>query len=176
MEKILAGRIPDGMILVKKGGRPKADARNIAVLMTRQWRTKILKERVKQADAWILDHWSSRNGMTEESSIRRAIRAAKGGPLNGYEIDRLPNSYEPLTGKCFFDGPVTFEAYKYPLMNGAIVWVWREGMKNAGQYIVDNPQVEFVIVDEIKQLTDEERKRVPARRKFPPRPCLGDRK
>jgi len=175
MEKFLFEHLPDGMILVKKGGRPRADARNIAVLMTRLWRTKILNESVKQADAWILDHWHFRNGITEESTIRRAIRAAEGGPLSGYEISRVPNSYAPLTSECFFDGPVIFEAFKHPRMNGDNVWFWKERMKNAVPYTLKLPRVKFVVVDEIWPLSVDERALVPERKRYPLPLCLEDR-
>lgn len=175
MEKMFSGHLPDGMILVKKGGRPRADARNIAVLMTRLWRTNILNESVKQADAWILDHWHFRNGITEESTIRRAIRAAEGGPLAGYEIRRLPNSYAPLTTETFFDGPVIFQAAKHPMMNGDNVWFWKERMKNAVPYKLKLPRIKVVLVDEIKPLSADERSLVPERRHVPLPPCLEDR-
>lgn len=161
-----SNKIPTGMVLIKKGGRPKADARNLAVYLTRVWRTEILGEQVKQADAWILNHWGNANGITEESTIRRAIRAAKDGPMVDHWITREPNFYDPRTSFGIFDGPVLYQVYPIDekCINGATVWTWKEGMRHAHQYILDNPRVTFVVVDKLPQRSEKELAALPARR------------
>lgn len=166
--------IPAGMVLIKKGGRPKADARNLAVYLTRVWRTEILGEQVKQADAWILDHWGNSNGITEESTIRRAIRAAKEGPMIDHWIIRHANFYDPRTALGIYEGPVIYEVFPVDekCVNGATVWTWKEGMKYAHQYTLNAPQINFVLVDELPQLSEEELAALPTRRPSPPLPGL----
>ena len=139
--------IPDGMVLVKKGGRPKSDARNIAVLMTRIWRTEILGESKKNSDAWTLEHWGNKNGISEDSTIRRAIRAAEAGPLLGYIFFRMSTVYDPRTGNMNFDGKVRIEARQDEPQIGSMVWTWRESLKTASSYVLDVPQFTFVEVN-----------------------------
>jgi hypothetical protein len=139
--------IPDGMVLIKKGGRPRSDARNVAILLTRLWRTELLHEPVKRADEWILNHWQGRNGITEESTIRRAIRAANEGPLKNYMFYRVSSSYDSSTGAMEFAGPVKVQCSDNEMTRGSTVWTWDEGMKAANSYTLGPPHVEFVVVD-----------------------------
>ena len=144
--------IPEGMVLIKKGGRPRSEARNIAVFMTRLWRTELLGESVKAADAWILDHWKSRNGITEESTIRRAIRAAKDGPLRSAVLYRVASSFNPATGEFNFnvDAPIKIQMLDDEPMIGSTVWTWTEGAKYASAHKLESEKIEFVVVDDFE--------------------------
>lgn len=148
MDMDLRTGIPDGMVLVKKGGRPKSDSRNIAIFMNRLWRTEILGESVKAADSWILEHWKNRNGITEESTIRRAIRAAKSGPLRDAIMYRVYDRFNPAKGEFVFDSnvPAKFQIFDNEPLNGSTVWIWTERGKTAFSYVLEAPQFEIVEV------------------------------
>ena len=69
-------KIPEGFVLRPIGGRPKNTARNVAVMLAKQWRTIYFKEAAKVADEWIICRWGL-DGINEDAHVRRAIRAVR---------------------------------------------------------------------------------------------------
>ena len=125
--------IPDGMVLQKKGGRPKKEARNAAVFIARFWRTNVMGDLTKQADDWIVHHWKSHGGVgiTEESSVRRSIRAA---------VELMTNRYTVMSsGEKGF-----MSAFPLPVFEGSKGWLWTPGMTDAHSVIVRNLKIETV--------------------------------
>lgn len=119
-------------VTTPKGGRPSEHARNMAVLMARWWRTVVLEESVKAADIWILDYWQNHNeqGVTESSSIRRAIRKA--------DRDLAAHRYKVLRA----DGvPPWMWVTPQPITQGAPTWGWCEGLTRATRGTVENLRI-----------------------------------
>lgn len=118
MKSSPAFEVPDGYCLNKKGGRPLVTARNIAVLLARQWRMAIGGAKAIEADAWIIETWLTK-GFKEEANVRRAQR--KGAQALGAHIVITNNA----NGFCLAL-PVRTGA-------GALAWVWYPGLFEAQQ-------------------------------------------
>lgn len=117
-------------VTIPKGGRPKSEARDVAVFLARWWRMKVIGELAKVADEWVIEHWTSRNGkgLTEDAAVRRSIRKAKAAmESNRYKVIHP----EGLPLVC---------AIKNPVMNGVPVWTWYEGQLEAQAVAVADVQ------------------------------------
>jgi len=66
--------VPEGFVLVPKGGRPPKTARDAAILMARHWRMHLLGESAKDADSWIVQQF---DGLTEARHVRARIQIAE---------------------------------------------------------------------------------------------------
>ncbi|MDO8320601.1 hypothetical protein [Rhodoferax sp.] len=126
--------LPPGYCLCKKGGRPKRDARNVAVYLARNIRIKCHKESAKQADAWILEHWIRESGMSEDAHIRRAMRAAR---------DLL------VRHRIGLDRTHAI-AMEKPIGVGSLGWAWCEGMPEAVSIFIKTLKEVDEVVSEMK--------------------------
>lgn len=113
-----AFEIPDGYVLTKKGGRPPAVARNIAVRLARLWKMASCGAKAIEADLWIIEQWRAK-GIKEERHVRRAVEKGH-APLSGCVI--VTN---PANGCCL--------AQPVRAVPGAVAWVWYPGLLEAQQ-------------------------------------------
>jgi hypothetical protein len=68
--------VPEGHIVIRKGGRPPKTARDAAVLLARFWRTKCIGETAKMADEWIVAKFKV-HGLTAERHVRMRLAKAQ---------------------------------------------------------------------------------------------------
>jgi hypothetical protein len=114
--------IPEGHIVVPRGGRPPKVARDVAVSLAKMTRTSHHGELVKQADPWILGKWKDSVGISDESTIRRAVSNA---------ASHLNASFIAINGTMA-------AAFKAPIRDGSTGWIWAEGMIEAQAVTVRN--------------------------------------
>lgn len=115
-----------------------------------------------------MDHWKGLKGLSEESSIRRAIREAQDGPLKGQFVERLSSHYNPRTSFAIEGGPVIFRVIPDgELMNGSTIWLWKERMRYAHSYVLNAPRVTFVEVDSVGFMSTQVSDHVPESRPTP---------
>ncbi len=77
-------QLPEGWHVQKSGGRPKKDAKFIAITLARLWQINQWKQKASVADRWILEKWA-KHGVTDEAHIRSIVRRMSKGlmaPLN----------------------------------------------------------------------------------------------
>lgn len=103
----------------KKGGRPTRQARDMAIWMARFWMVNEKGMTKKAADISIIEMWG-KDGVAEESSVRRAIRMAEKRDMAGRWMVAAYN--ERL-----------IQALKLPVYDGQPGWLWADGMTEAVQ-------------------------------------------
>lgn len=119
---VAEAQVPPGFVLVKKGGRPKKEARDAAIFLAKIWRMQHCDESSSEAEDWIIAAWESLGkeesaGIGDDANVRSAIRRARERGLS----ESMVTVYE--NGMC-----VALESANGGLKNGARVWVWNEGM------------------------------------------------
>ena len=126
--------LPPGFIAVPKGGRPKSEARDAAVFLAKFWRMEKHNETATKAIEWIVEKWKHK-GISEAAHARSAIRRARDRGLN----QSILTIFDP-TGIC---NAVECEktADGVALKDGARSWHWMDGMLDAAQGKVKNPQI-----------------------------------
>jgi len=112
----LAGiKLPDGFHIQKTGGRPRKDAKFIAMVMAFHWRVDHLGEKVWMANEWILDHWKE-HGISTGQHLRAVRTRMTKGPL------------APLRRMFFLPDADGFKFAITPPKSG---WLWKETMHEA---------------------------------------------
>lgn len=132
--------IPDGFVLVKKGGRPKNEARDAGVFLAKVWRTQHCSETATVAEQWIVDSWerigsNESRGIGETAHVRAAIKRAKDRGLNQSLL-----MIDQASGLCT---AVELERHDSSsnLKDGARSWHWKDGMPLALEGRVKNLRV-----------------------------------
>jgi hypothetical protein len=106
-----------GFFLCKIGGRPPKTGRDIAIWMARNNRISIHGDLVKDADAFILDHWKS--GVTESAHIRRIIK----------RVDESLGDYYSIFSEHFC------YSLQQPIKKDSIGWIWLSTTKEAQKVV-----------------------------------------
>lgn len=116
----MKSEIPDGWVVVPRGGRPPKHARNVAVFLALQWRQEREREKRHQAIAWAAVKWPE---LGDERSVQRAVNKAKGAiSLYGVVINSDRFSMFLDSHPALWPGPVPV---------GATGWLWVVGEKEA---------------------------------------------
>lgn len=120
--------IPEGYVLVPKGGRPPKHARDIAVFLASIWREDAHHEKRWQAHEWAVATWPE---LGDSANVRKAIRKAKGAlPKRG-----MINVTTAFVMHIEAAAPLIVEP-------GASGWIWCEGMKDAAKIVASNVKTE----------------------------------
>ena len=127
--------LPPGYIIVKKGGRPKKEARDAAVFLARFWRMKLHGETATSAEAWIVKSWEglgkeASKGIGEEAHVRSAIKRTRARGLNQSLLITIEGVCLAIEGVKTVQGWATVE--------GARGWAWANGMHEAQEVRIKN--------------------------------------
>lgn len=119
--------LPKGVHLQKSGGRPKKEARDVAVLLDKLWQLHHAQKEPKAVRESIIDAWNSL-GIREESHIRRSSRKAwEAIALEDIKVFR--EKYGNFFIKTDESGRITLQPST--VHAGVVVWVWEPGMREA---------------------------------------------
>lgn len=113
----------------KKGGRPTRQARDMAIWLARHWMVNEKGMTKKAADISIIETWG-KDGVAEESSVRRAIRMAEKRELAGHWMVAAFNKR-------------LMKALKLPFYEGQPGWIWADGMLEAQRTATKNVSVKI---------------------------------
>lgn len=102
--------VPEGFLVVKKGGRPPKHARDIAVHLAVLWRVEMLREKHHQAHDWAMDTWPA---LGDGAAVRKSIRKARGVLKGRGQLAMMTNA-------------IMFTRTESPnfVPEGAEVWMW----------------------------------------------------
>jgi len=137
--------LPPGYIIVKKGGRPKKEARDAAVFLARFWRMEVHGETATSAEAWIVKSWEglgkeASKGIGEGAHVRAAIKRSRARGLNQSILGIFG-------GACFATEAKKIGGYA-AVTEGARSWAWANGMHEAIEMRVTNVRSRTVFVPE----------------------------
>lgn len=119
--------VPDGFIVVKRGGRPPKHARDIAVFLAVDWRVQHLREKRYQAHDWVTDTW---DGLSDAAAVRKALRKArKVLSKQAYVVMQPAGADGAMFVTAVLGGVVT---------EGAKVWLWMLGELEAREGLAKN--------------------------------------
>lgn len=112
-------KIPEGYVMIPKGGRPKKTARDIALFIAFLLKKEELGK-VYLAHDWIMQNFKHVN---DSGHVRACLKKAK---------KALPKSFflAHIEGVTFLVPP--------PIANGSILWGWAPGDENATEMVIRN--------------------------------------
>lgn len=112
--------VPDGWVVVPRGGRPPKHARNVAVFLAVQWREEREREKRHQAIAWAAAHWQE---LGDDRSVKRAVAKAKKA------FGRCGIVVNADTFSMIVDSDRA--SWPAPALAGASGWLWGVGEREA---------------------------------------------
>ena len=115
--------LPAGCHIQKTGGRPKKDAKFIAIAVAHFWLTKYKANKVYQAEEWILEKWGS-HGITDNAHVRCQVRRMTNGLM------------APLRRVIYIELP-SFNGLMVKPIQSKNGWIWHESMIEAVQCEID---------------------------------------
>lgn len=116
--------LPDGFFAVKKGGRPKKEARDAAIFLAKLWRMEKHGATSSAAAEWIVEQWQYK-GIGETANVYHAIKRARDRGLN----QSCLMITEPAGLCTAVEGEQNDSGATW--QDGARSWHWIEGMTEA---------------------------------------------
>jgi hypothetical protein len=114
--------VPDGYVLVKKGGRPASLLRDMAVYLAHP------AKKVEFGKGWLADEWIVQTfKLTDASHIRKCRQKARKAATNSFW------AYSQGGMRMLF--PLTTSPTGKVVLAGSKGWIWAEGMLEAVEAI-----------------------------------------